>query len=231
MTALAPSTVRTAPSVVPATDPADVRAVVDVVLLDLVHARRTVGQTVRVPELALASGRPCAAARLAVGRLADAGVLVRSPFSTDAVVAWQPGQNRLLLRRLSRLVAVAAGQAPDLEQLPEPPHGALVAEAAGLTVPFDAVRVLALCRSLFTVLPTPGLTADGLELLDLLEVLCSDEMTAAHDVQASVPARVRDEIVDRLELAAHLGDWVAVREIAQDYVEAATPESVAAASR
>lgn len=231
MTALAPAPVRPSVPAAPATDPADVRAVVDLLLLDLVHGRRTVGQAVRVPELALASGRPCAAARLAVGRLADVGVLVRSPFSTDAVVAWQPGQTRLLLRRLARLVHTVATSAPDLEQLPEPPHDALVARAAGLTVPQDVVRVLALCRSLATALPTPTVAADGNDLLDLLEVLCSDEVAAAHDVQASVPARIRDEIVDRLELGAHLGDWVAVREIVQDYVEALTPEPVAAASR
>lgn len=209
----------TAPGAPVATCAEDVRAVVRHLLLDLVHARRTVGQPVHVPEVALATGASCAAVRLAVGRLCDLGLLLRSPFGTEAVVAWQPGQDRLLLRRLVRLVGVVAGRRPDLELLPEPPHRPEVAEAEGLTLPADLARVVALCRTLFTVLPG-DLASEGAELLDLVELLCSDEASAAHDVLPGAPARVRDVVVDRLELAAHHGDWDAVREIAGDHATA-----------
>jgi len=206
------------------TSPAAVEHARRLLLLDLVHGRRRLGQAVRVGDLQREHGVAPGAARLAVARLCDAGLLTRAPFSSDAVVAWHPGQVRLLLRRLVRLVEAVADRAPDLEALPEPPARPALADALGLALPEDVARAVTLLRSLFTVLPEPVRSGSGPELLDLLEVACSDEALRVDGSRRSLPAPVRDVVVDRLELAAHLGDWQAVREIVRDLAEALEPE-------
>lgn len=206
------------------TAPAEVEAATRCLLLDLVHGRRPLGSSVHVAELVREHGIEPAAARLAVARLRDAGLLACSSWSTGTVVTWHPAQDRLLLRRLVRLVEAVADRAPDLEALPEPPARPALADALGLALPEDVARAVTLLRSLFTVLPEPVRSGSGPELLDLLEVACSDEALRVDGSRRSLPAPVRDVVVDRLELAAHLGDWQAVREIVRDLAEALEPE-------
>lgn len=211
--------------------PAEVEVATRHLLLDLVHGRRPLGSSVHVADLVRDHGVEPGAARLAVARLRDAGLLTCAPLGTSVVVTWHPAQDRLLLRRLVRLVEAVADRAPDLEALPEPPLRPTTADALGLTLPGDVARLVALCRSLFTALPEPVRSGSGPELLDLVEVLCSDEALAVGGSRRSLPARVRDVVADRLELAAHLGDWAAVRDIVRDHAEALTPEVPAARAR
>lgn len=211
--------------------PAEVEVATQHLLLDLVHGRRPLGSSVHVADLVRDHGVEPRAARLAVARLRDAGLLTCAPLSTSVVVTWHPAQDRLLLRRLVRLVEAVADRAPDLEAMPEPPLRPTTADALGLTLPGDVARLVALCRSLFTALPEPVRSGSGPELLDLVEVLCSDEALAVDGSRRSLPARVRDVVADRLELAAHLGDWGAVRDIVRDHAEALMPEVPPAPAR
>lgn len=206
-----------------ATAPAEVEAATRGLLLDLVHGRRPLGSSVHVTELVRDHGVSPAAARLAIARLRDAGLLTCSEWSTGTVVTWHPAQGRLLLRRLVRLVEAVADSAPDLEALPEPPLRPAVADALGLTLPADAARLVAVCRSLFTALPEPVRSGTGPELLDLVEVLCSDEALAIDGSQRAAPAAARDVLADRLERAVHRGDRDAVRDLVRDHAAALTP--------
>ena len=208
----------------------DVAEATRLLLLDVARGDLPLGRAVSCPWVVERHGVGPAAARLAVGRLADAGLFTRAPFSTDSVVTWHPAQDRLLLRRLVRLVDAAADLAPDLEALPEPPLRPVAAERLGLTVPDDIARLVGLCRSLFTVLPEPVRSGSGPELLDIVEVLCGDEALTAHGARHAMPAEVRTVIVDGLEHAAHHGDWAAVRELVRTLVDALLPTVEAAAA-
>lgn len=221
----------TAPGAAPGrTAPADVEAATRCLLLDLVSGRRPIGSSVRVADLVREHGVEPAAARLAIARLRDAGLLTCSTWSTDTVVSWHPAQARLLLRRLVRLVEAVADRAPDRGELPEPPRRPVTADAFDLTLPDDAARLVALCRSLFTALPEPVRSGAGPELLDLVEVLCSDEALAVDGSQRSRPAAERDGIADRLEQAARLADWGAVRDAVREHAAALSPAAPAAAA-
>ncbi|GAB2975434.1 hypothetical protein [Frigoribacterium salinisoli] len=211
------------------TAPDDVGAATRRLLLDLVSGRRPHGSPVRVAELVREHEVEAGAARLAIARLRDAGLLTCSTWSTDIVVSWHPARSRLLLRRLVRLVEAVVDRAPDVAGLPERPLRPATADALDLTLPDDAARLVALCRSLFTTLPEPVRSDAGPELLDLVEVLCSDEALAVDGSRRSRPASERGAIVDRLEQAARLGDWGAVRDTVREHAVALSPEAPPAA--